>query len=601
MASAPMESAVAALARASAEAELSETTRALVLAAASNSATLLVEWLALLADQRPAFLRQVQQLGVSSLRERQALANALAKAMRAARLPVDCMQQVDARRESMVRERLYRAWEHSASPVPLEEMEGVRGQRIAFYSNQLCERGTETALFDYADFAETLLGTVSFILYDASSPKNVRASVDKFTARFGERVLALGASEAVGGGAGGLAARHVASALRTHRIARCYVIKFGHPGEPNVAWFCGAGVGDDVGADAKEGAGGDEGECGRTRVLVHAVFDARTPHGDVYARISPCVPAAGPVPIVPHIVRPRAPDGADLRAELGIPPEATVFGCAPPRAPQLRRPNRPHVSMRARARTAPARRRDARAVRLCPHARVLACRVPASPRSRHGGWDVFDIWEARAAVLAVARERADIFFLFLNTRPLLVDASGEPEWAAYPPNVRHLEATLDEGRKAAFIYTCDAMLHARRSGETFGLAIAEFSAANRPVLTSSVHHDEGLARFHIDTLGAKGLFYHDQPSCEALLRGFDRRAAKLKDWNAYRAFEPRSVMAIFRDVFLLDTLPTAAHAGGGDEQGAAKTTARGASAGGGARRQLHGQLSRSSRMPSYGK
>ena len=55
-------------------------------------------------------------------------------------------------------------------------------------------------------------------------------------------------------------------------------------------------------------------------------------------------------------------------------------------------------------------------------------------------------------------------------------------------------------------------------------------------------------------------------------------------------------MAIFRDVFLLDT-PTAAHAGGGDEQGAAKTTGRGAGAGGGAQRQL----SRSSRMPSYGK
>ena len=30
--------------------------------------------------------------------------------------------------------------------------------RMAFYSNQLCERGTEVALFDYADYGERLLG-----------------------------------------------------------------------------------------------------------------------------------------------------------------------------------------------------------------------------------------------------------------------------------------------------------------------------------------------------------------------------------------------------------------------------------------------------------
>ena len=34
-------------------------------------------------------------------------------------------------------------------------------------------------------------------------------------------------------------------------------------------------------------------------------------------------------------------------------------------------------------------------------------------------------------------------------------------------------------------HRCDAMLHARSSGETFGLAVAEFSASNRPVATES--------------------------------------------------------------------------------------------------------------------
>lgn len=88
-------------------------------------------------------------------------------------------------------------------------------------------------------------------------------------------------------------------------------------------------------------------------------------------------------------------------------------------------------------------------------------------------------------------------------------------------------------------------------GETFGLAVAEFSAANRPVITSSIHHDDGAARMHLDTLGPDhGLYYHDTPSLLALLRGFDRSAARRNDWNAYRAFEPAKVMATFDKVFI---------------------------------------------------
>ena len=78
---------------------------------------------------------------------------------------------------------------------------------------------------------------------------------------------------------------------------------------------------------------------------------------------------------------------------------------------------------------------------------------------------------------------------------------------ARPPrakNIIHIDRTSDPARKAAFIRTCDAMLHGRSNGETFGLAVAEFSAANRPVLTSRAHHDHGKARHHLDTLTAHG-------------------------------------------------------------------------------------------------
>lgn len=61
------------------------------------------------------------------------------------------------------------------------------------------------------------------------------------------------------------------------------------------------------------------------RTCIHAVFDAGDPFGDVYAKISPCVPGSASVPVVPHIVRAAESTGPDMRAELGIPEDATVF------------------------------------------------------------------------------------------------------------------------------------------------------------------------------------------------------------------------------------------------------------------------------------
>jgi hypothetical protein len=97
-----------------------------------------------------------------------------------------------------------------------------RGLRIAFYSNPLCERGSEIARFDYADYAEKLYGMESYILYDGQSKDNVEIAVAKFAARFRDRVLPLGASTG----------REIGRCLEAHAIAHAYIIKFGHPDEP---------------------------------------------------------------------------------------------------------------------------------------------------------------------------------------------------------------------------------------------------------------------------------------------------------------------------------------------------------------------------------
>ena len=64
-------------------------------------------------------------------------------------------------------------------------------------------------------------------------------------------------------------------------------------------------------------------------------------------------------------------------------------------------------------------------------------------------------------------------------------------------NVLFIEGTTDQEQKVAFINTCDVMIHARERGETFGLAIAEFSSQNKPIITYSLSPE----RCHIDILG----------------------------------------------------------------------------------------------------
>ena len=115
------------------ESKLSEASTSLLLEANAED-TLLSDWVAILTDERPYFLRALQQLGVTSLGERQRFANALAKASRESRLPEACQAGADARREELARDRLARLWERSASPPPLDEIERDAAARLRAYA-----------------------------------------------------------------------------------------------------------------------------------------------------------------------------------------------------------------------------------------------------------------------------------------------------------------------------------------------------------------------------------------------------------------------------------------------------------------------------------
>lgn len=151
------------------------------------------------------------------------------------------------------------------------------------------------------------------------------------------------------------------------------------------------------------------------------------------------------------------------------------------------------------------------------------------------GGNNFEIPFARQAVIDIANKRKDIVFIFMNQDPF-----------CNIENVIFIEGTTDQEQKVAFINTCDIMIHARERGETFGLAIAEFSSKNKPVIT----YYNSPEKCHIGILGDKGLYYSDYSSLHNILSNIQLSDIKDKEWNCYQEFTPENVMNKFNQVFL---------------------------------------------------
>jgi len=217
---------------------------------------------------------------------------------------------------------------------------------------------------------------------------------------------------------------------------------------------------------------------------VHAQFLCDEFHGDAYAYLSSWmsrVMTGREISFVPFFV-PRFASEEDLRGKLGIPRGAKVFG-------------------------------------------------------RHGGWDTFNIPFARRAVVEHARNYTSDHFVFLNTEPI----RGSERF----PNVHYLPATVDPVEKAKFLATCDAMLHARWHGETFGLAVGEFAVLGKPVIT----YGGSRERAHLEMLGDRALRYRNRAELEEILCSFTPRKIS---GTVYEEFaNPNRVMNLFRKIFLL--------------------------------------------------
>jgi hypothetical protein len=336
---------------------------------------------------------------------------------------------------------------------------------IGFFTTGLTYRGTEVAIYDYADYNEKILGNKSIIItipYDIAKDKHkdytdlaYRRFEDRFQVEYYNSVDNI---------------QQIQNIIDMNKITHLYHLKSGEVEFPQLLGLKGV------------------------KYLVHCVFRMKQPHGFNYFAISDWVAKntrnsddSRSYNVVPHIVKFPISDAeidniSDLREELNIPTNAVVFG-------------------------------------------------------RHGGGDSFDIPWVRDLIIDIAKNFPDKYFVFLGT-----DSFSSPEIR----NIIYLEKTLDINRKISFIKTCDYMIHARWRGETFGLACAEFSYLNKPVITFGGSHE----RNHLEVFGDNCFQYKDPVQLAEYFLTLNSEASKGKKWDMFRKFTPEYVMGLLSNVFI---------------------------------------------------
>jgi hypothetical protein len=315
---------------------------------------------------------------------------------------------------------------------------------IAFHDNNLTLRGTSVAVYNYADYNEKILGGKSIIL--CKPDDNLNASKQKFQTRFPTYFGWWNNNE-------------LEQFMIDNNVDYFYSIREGKPSNGPI--------------------------LKHTPTLIHAVFCVNEPHGHKYAYVSDWLARnQGYNPedySVPHMIEKLPKPNINLRQQLNIPNNYTVFGC-------------------------------------------------------YGGATEFNIRFVHDAIIETLKHRKDIVFIFMN-----INAFSDPH-----KNIIHLPGTWDLVKKSEFINACDAMIHARFGGETFGLSCGEFALENKPIITYKLSSEAN----HIEILGDRGIYYSNYEEVLDIFNNF----AKYKKFDDYQFpylhFNPENIMQKFNKVFL---------------------------------------------------
>jgi len=337
---------------------------------------------------------------------------------------------------------------------------------IAFYSNQLSERGTETALIDYASANEKYLHNKSFIAVPADKIES-KERFEYLSQKY--KIITFTTID------------ELKYALESNKIDLLYAIVDGYT--------------QDI-ADQLDG-------CIPT--FVHCVFSTQRKHGTYYCPIHQFLNSFYHThyPVLPHIVNSFPECKENLRKQLGIPDSATVFGS-------------------------------------------------------YAGKGSFNIPFVQRTIIKTAENNNSIYFIFMNIYDFVSQLNHEKM-----NNIIFLPGSTDLVKKATFINTTDAMIHARIDGETFGLTVAEFSIMNKPVVTyrpnflfrckesirSLLRKRPRYATAHIQNLGNKAILYKNERELQDILCHFDRYYNKQMQYDCFsEAFNAEKVIEIFNSI-----------------------------------------------------
>jgi len=161
---------------------------------------------------------------------------------------------------------------------------------------------------------------------------------------------------------------------------------------------------------------------------------------------------------------------------------------------------------------------------------------------RYGGKETFNIDFVTESVLETLEKRSDIWFLFMNT-----------DFKIYHERCLYFNPVINLHYKVQFINTCDAFLHARNYGETFGLSVLEFASKNKQIIS---YDNEELQNNH--PLGGRNHFLYLNNNCfkysskkdlnDILLNITRNNPFNTRYLN--EKFSPQSVIEKFYQVFI---------------------------------------------------
>jgi hypothetical protein len=166
---------------------------------------------------------------------------------------------------------------------------------------------------------------------------------------------------------------------------------------------------------------------------------------------------------------------------------------------------------------------------------VLGIPQDAFVIGRHGGLMTFDIEWVNKKLPELCEKYPNLYFLMANTNVVYKH-----------PRIIETPAFFGNVEKTVFISACDAAIHARQLGESFGASICENLFHNIPVLAS----EEGFDRNHVELLEKYGLIYNhtnlDMKIAELMLK----RDYQYNFSETTKPFGIIKVMEKFKSVFL---------------------------------------------------